>query len=74
LQGNGYTYGIKSEVSIGYDFRDCGCYFIHAYGWFIDVLDEHDIGYMFCCEHPESVYGAGWEGSFGRRKTCDKVT
>jgi hypothetical protein len=23
LQGNGYTYGIKYEVYVGYDFRDC---------------------------------------------------
>ena len=28
LQGNGYTYGIKYEVVVGYDFRDCGCYLI----------------------------------------------
>jgi hypothetical protein len=47
LQGNGYTNGIKSEVAAGYDFRDCGCYFIHEYGGFVYVLDKHETGYMF---------------------------
>jgi hypothetical protein len=73
LQGNGYTYGIKSEVVVGYDFRDCGCYFIQADGGFVDELDEHKTRYMFCCEHPESIYGAAQVGSFGRSKTCDEV-
>jgi hypothetical protein len=73
LQGNGYTYGIKSEVVAGYNFRDCGCYFIHEDGGFIDVLEKHKNIYMFCCEHPESVYGASQAGSIGRSKTCDEV-
>ena len=47
LQGDGYTYGIKYEVSARYDFRDHGCYFIQEYGGFIDELDKHKIGYMF---------------------------
>ena len=47
LQGNVYTYGIKSKVVAGYDFRDCGCYFIQADSGFVDVLDEHETGYMF---------------------------
>jgi hypothetical protein len=42
-------------------------------GGFIDVLDEHKTRYMFCCEHPESIYGAAQVGSFGRNKTCDEV-
>jgi hypothetical protein len=73
LQGNGYTCGIKFEVVAGYDFRDCGCYFIQEYGGFIDVLDEHKTIYIFCCEQPESVYGVAQKGSFGCSKTCDKV-
>jgi hypothetical protein len=47
---------MKSEVVVGYDFRDCGCYFIQGDGWLVDKLDKHKIGYMFCCEHPESIY------------------
>jgi hypothetical protein len=46
------------KLSIGYDFIDCGCYFIQEYGGFVDVLNEHETRYMFCCEHPELVYGA----------------
>jgi hypothetical protein len=57
-QGNDYTYGIKYEIVVGYDFRDCGCYFIQADGGFVDELDEHKMKYMFCCEHPQSIYGA----------------
>ena len=30
MQGNGYTFGTKSEVVAGHDFRDYGCYFIQA--------------------------------------------
>jgi hypothetical protein len=73
LKGNGYTYGIKSEFVAGYDFRDCGCYFIHAYGGFVDVLDEYETRYMFFYEYLELVYGAAQEGSYGPSKTCDKV-
>jgi hypothetical protein len=57
LQGNGYTYGIKSEVATGYDFRDCGCYFVEEYGGFVDEIDEHKTRYIFLYEHPESIYG-----------------
>jgi hypothetical protein len=32
MQGNGYTFGTKSEVVAGHDFRDYGCYFIQADG------------------------------------------
>jgi hypothetical protein len=67
LQGNGYTYGIKSEVVAGYKFKDCGCYFTQVDGGFIDVLDEHKTRYMSYCEHLESVYGEAKEGSFGRK-------
>jgi hypothetical protein len=73
LQGNDYTYGIKSEVAIGYNFKDCRCYFIQADGGFTDLLDECETRYMFCCEHPELVYGAAQIGSFGCNKTCDEV-
>ena len=62
LQGNGYTYGIKSEVVVGYDFRDFGCYFIQEDGGFIDELDEHKTEYMFYCEHPKSIYGEAHVG------------
>jgi hypothetical protein len=47
LQGNRYTYGIKSEGVAGHDFRNCGCYFIQEDGGFVDVLDEHETGYVF---------------------------
>jgi hypothetical protein len=73
LQGDGYTYGIKSEVAVGYDFKDCGCYFIQGDGGFVNELDEHKTRYMFYCEHPESIYEATLVGSFGRSKTCDEV-
>jgi hypothetical protein len=62
LQSNGYTYGIKSEVVAGYDFRDYRCYFIQADGGFVDLLDEHKTKiyvlntlsqYM---EHPKKVH------------------
>jgi hypothetical protein len=52
----------------------CGCYFIQAYGGFIDELDKHKTGYMFCCEHPKSIYRASRVGSFDHRKTCDEVS
>jgi hypothetical protein len=73
LQGNGYIYGIKSEVVAGYDFRNCGYYFIQVDGGFVDELDKHKTKYMFCCEHPESIYGVAQVGSFGCNKTCDEV-
>ena len=73
MQGNGYTYGIKYEFVVGYNFRDYGCCFIQGYGGLIDELDEHKNGYMFFCEHPDSIYGATQVGSFGRNKTCDEV-
>jgi hypothetical protein len=57
LQGNDYTYGIKSEVAAGYDFRDRGSYIIQADGGLVDVFDEYMTRYMFCCEHLESVHG-----------------
>jgi hypothetical protein len=47
LQGNGYTYGIKYEVVVGYKFRDSRCYFIQVDGGFIDELEEHKTRYIF---------------------------
>jgi hypothetical protein len=73
LQGDGYTYGIKFEVVVGYDFEDCGCYFIQVDGGFIDKIDDHKTRYMFCCEHPELIYGTTQVGSFGCNKTYDEV-
>jgi hypothetical protein len=32
MQGNGYTFGTKSEVVVGHDFRDYGCYYIQEDG------------------------------------------
>jgi hypothetical protein len=69
LQGNGYTYGIKSKVVVGYDFRDCG----QEDGGFFDELNKHKNGYMFFCEHPKSIYGASQVSSFGHNKICDEV-
>jgi hypothetical protein len=39
-------------------FKDCGFYLIHVDGGFIDVFEEHKDIYMFCCEQPESAFGA----------------
>ena len=32
MQGNGYTFGTKSEVVAGLDFKDSRCYFIQEDG------------------------------------------
>jgi hypothetical protein len=47
LQANGYTYGIKYEVVVGYKFRDSQCYFIQVDGGFIDELEEQKTRYIF---------------------------
>ena len=32
MQGNDYTFGTKSEVVVGHDLKDYGCYFIPVDG------------------------------------------
>jgi hypothetical protein len=41
--------------------------------WIVDVSDEHQARYMFCCEHLESISGRTQTCSPCCCKTCDEV-
>jgi hypothetical protein len=48
-------------------------YVVQKDHWIVDVSNEHQVIYMFCCEHLESISGRTQTCSPSCCKTCDEI-
>jgi hypothetical protein len=62
---------LKLLVDTSSELVDATLY--RQYYWFVDVSDEYQARYMFCCEHLESVSGRAQTCSPCSCKTCDEI-